>query len=214
MRSDKAEFVRAAGSVADLLAEDAVEVAFAGRSNVGKSSLLNRLLGKPLARTSRTPGRTQTVNYFRLAEGLYFVDLPGYGWARVGRDERQRWAEVISAYLERPGNRLLIQLVDARVGATDLDVEAAAYFAAQRLDRLVVATKIDGVKRGARARQLQSIAEALKLENRVALLAVSAESGEGVRELWKSIEQWEPIAELPAAQVAARKTRKEEQSHA
>lgn len=214
MKSDKAEFVRAAGSVADLLAEDAVEVAFAGRSNVGKSSLLNRLLGKPLARTSRTPGRTQTVNYFRLADGLYFVDLPGYGWARVGRDERQRWAEVISAYLERPGDRLLIQLVDARVGATDLDIEAATYFAAQGLERLVVATKIDGVKRGARARQMQSIADALKLETRVALLAVSAESGEGVRELWKSIEQWEPIAELSATQVSARKTRKEEQSNA
>lgn len=214
MRSDKAEFVRAAGRREDLLVLNAVEVAFAGRSNVGKSSLLNRLLGKPLARTSSTPGRTQTVNYFRLGERLYFVDLPGYGWARVGREERKRWAEVIGCYLEQPGRRLLIQLVDARVGATSLDVEAGTYFASLGLERRVVATKIDGVPRGKRARRLQEIAEALGLEEPTALSAVSAESGEGVRELWKSIEQWESIAGLSAAQVTARKKRKEEQPDA
>lgn len=198
LRIERAEFARACGSDAELIDDGAPEIAFAGRSNVGKSSLLNRLLGTKLARTSSTPGRTQTVNYFRINRKLWFVDLPGYGYAKVAKSDRERWAKVVGAYLARhPGRRLLVQLVDAKVGATVLDVQAAEYFAGLGSPWLVVATKYDQLKRGARQRALAEIRDALGLGDETALVPVSAVSGEGVRELWKS------IADFLAGQVPA-----------
>lgn len=166
-------------------------MAFAGRSNVGKSTLLNALVGRKIARTSNTPGRTQAINYFRVNGRWRFVDLPGFGYARASKEARQKWAEIIGEYLGRPhGRRMVVQLVDARVGATVLDEQAGEFFESLDLPRLVVATKIDDVKRGARARQLQEISRALRLESPAAIVAVSAQSGEGIRELWKSITEF------------------------
>ncbi|MEM9554307.1 MAG: ribosome biogenesis GTP-binding protein YihA/YsxC [Acidobacteriota bacterium] len=186
------------------------EVAFVGRSNVGKSSLMNRLLArKALARTSSTPGRTQAVNYFLINDRYYFVDLPGYGFAKASRTSRERWAVLMDAYFrdasardaarDTPGRDgagpdaggahpapLLIQLVDAKVGATDLDVQAIDYFDSLDLDLRVVATKIDKVPRSKRVRQLRGIAERLRLV--APPLAVSAASGEGVPIVWKEIQ--------------------------
>lgn len=189
MRIESAEFVRASADPDQVAGDGSPEVAFAGRSNVGKSSLLNRLLGRgDLARTSSTPGRTQTVNWFRIDRRYWFVDLPGYGFARVSRSARERWAETIDAYLrEVRGPRLVIQLVDAGVGATRLDREAAEYFTALGVERAVVATKVDRVKRGERAKRLAEIAQAVGLADGKQVFPVSAESGEGVRELWKRI---------------------------
>jgi len=188
LKIESAEFARSGASAADLIEDGAPEVAFVGRSNVGKSSLLNRLLGARLARTSSTPGRTQTVNYFRVNRKYWFVDLPGYGWAKASRTDRRRWAEVVESYLARdPSRRLLVQLVDAKVGATALDVQAAEYFGALGIRRLVVATKADKLKRGERAAALAGIRTALTLGEGADLLPVSAVSGEGMRELWKSI---------------------------
>ena len=164
MKILSAEFARSGARAEDLIDDGALEVAFAGRSNVGKSSLMNRLLGTKLARTSSTPGRTQTVNYFRINRKFWFVDLPGYGYARAARSDRERWAKVVTSYLERdPSRRLLVQLVDAKVGATPLDAQAAEYFTGLGVRRIVVATKADKLKRGERAAALAGIHAALAL---------------------------------------------------
>ena len=188
MRFRSAEFAGASTDPSGFLGDGNAEVAFAGRSNVGKSSLLNRLLGAKLARTSSTPGRTQTVNWFRVDGRFWFVDLPGYGYAKVSRTSREAWAKTVASYLERPHDkRLVIQLVDAKVGATALDRDAAEYFASLGSPRIVVATKIDRLKRGERARRMQEIRGDLGLAADDELMAVSANTAEGVRELWKRI---------------------------
>ena len=191
MKIESAEFMRSVTNEADLLGGDEPEVAFAGRSNVGKSTLLNALATRKIARTSRTPGRTQAINYFRVNGAFRFVDLPGFGYARVSKEARRQWAEIIGEYLRRPHRRrMVVQLVDARVGATALDEQAGELFEDLGLPRIIAVTKIDGVKRGARARQLQEIARALELESPDAIVAVSAQTGEGIRELWKSITEF------------------------
>jgi GTP-binding protein len=188
MKFRSAQFAGASADAESFLGDGLPEVAFAGRSNVGKSSLLNRLLGAKLARTSSTPGRTQTVNWFRVEDRFWLVDLPGYGYAKVSRTAREAWAKTVASYLERPHDRrLVIQLVDAKVGATALDRDAAEYFGSLAVPCLVVATKIDRLKRGERARRLQEIRRDLGLATEDELLAVSADTGEGVRELWKRI---------------------------
>jgi GTP-binding protein len=199
VKIESAEYLRSAVTPADLLPDDEPEVAFAGRSNVGKSTLLNVLAGPRIARTSSTPGRTQAINYFRVNDRYRFVDLPGFGYARASKDARRQWAEIIGEYLGRAHERrLVIQLVDARVGATALDERAGDYFLDLGAPRVVVATKIDGVKRGARARQLQEIARALRLESPAAIVAVSAQTGEGLRELWKSVTEFLAAGQVPA----------------
>lgn len=191
MRLRRAEFVGASASAEGLLGDGSPEVAFAGRSNVGKSSLLNRLLGARLARTSSTPGRTQTINWFRVENRYWFVDLPGYGYAKVSRQAREAWAKTVASYFARPQEkRLVVQLVDAKVGATELDVEAARYFAGLGAERIVVATKFDKLKRGERAKRLDEIRRRLDAESQTELLAASAKTGEGVSELRKRIAEF------------------------
>lgn len=191
MKIESTEFLRSVVDPTGLLDGEEAEIVFAGRSNVGKSTLLNALANRKIARTSGTPGRTQAINYFRINGRFRFVDLPGFGYARASKESRRQWAEIIGEFLRRPHNRrMVVQLVDARVGATALDEQAGEYFVELDLPRVVVATKIDGVKRGARARQLQEIARILGLENPAAVLAVSAQTGEGIRELWKSIAEF------------------------
>lgn len=200
MKVDTAEFERSAQSPAQFMRDGLPEIAFAGRSNVGKSSLMNRLLNRrSLARTSRTPGRTQAVNYFLINRRIRFVDLPGFGFAKASKEARRRWAALMNAYLSRSGGPaggpgdlqgvpiLLVQLIDGKVGATDLDVEAHHYFASLDLPSLKVATKIDKVQRGRRARSLEAIRRRLELPAEVELVAFSAVSGEGVGQLWRGI---------------------------
>jgi GTP-binding protein len=191
LRIDSAEFVCAAHRREQFPRGAHPEVAFVGRSNVGKSSLMNKLLGrKGLARTSSTPGRTRSVNYFEINRRYYFVDLPGYGYAKAGFEERQSWAQLVELYLDHAAERLLVvQLVDGKVGATTLDREAYDYLNAFGVGLEVVATKIDRVKRGQRHRALAQVRQMLGLAEATAgPLAVSAHSGEGIKELWKTID--------------------------
>ncbi|MCY4188321.1 MAG: ribosome biogenesis GTP-binding protein YihA/YsxC [Bryobacterales bacterium] len=169
------------------------EIAFVGRSNVGKSSLLNALLQrgrksglarKQLAKTSQTPGRTRAVNFFRIDRKLYFADLPGYGFARVSHAERERWKRLAEAYLTgREQIKLVVALVDIRHGPTDMDRQMAAWLEANGQPFCVAATKSDKLKRAARLRSIRSIQEGFAPP-----VPFSAVTGEGVQQLWQAID--------------------------
>jgi len=190
VKVQNAEFVLSAFGPKDFIRDGRPSIAFVGRSNVGKSSLLNALLGsrRRMARTSSTPGRTRSVNYFLVDRRFYFVDLPGYGYARAPREERKKWADIAELYLRDAGPRTrVVLLVDGKVGATPLDVQALAYLLDLELQVIVAATKIDKVGRSRRAQKHKEVAEALALPEGVPLVAVSARTGEGFAELWKVI---------------------------
>ena len=139
------------------------EVAFVGRSNVGKSSLLNMLCGRrSLARTSRTPGKTQTFNFYAVNGMCFFVDIPGYGYARVSKAERSRWTRAIGAYLtQRSALRLVLHLVDARHAPTALDREVMVLLARSEAMRLVVLTKTDKLSANGRAHCMRATGKAM-----------------------------------------------------
>jgi GTP-binding protein len=189
LKIESAQYARSARSEADLPKDHLPQFAFVGRSNVGKSSLLNRLLGrKGLARTSSTPGRTQAIHYFLVNSRFYFVDLPGYGYAKVAKRERRAWAELMEMYLKETAEKIrVIQLVDAKVGATPLDVQAYEYLDSLGIEPIVVATRADRVKSSQRHKALAGISAALEADGSVDAIPVSAKTGEGVREVWREI---------------------------
>jgi GTP-binding protein len=202
-----AEFVCSAHHRRQFSRDGLPEVAFVGRSNVGKSSLMNRLLNrKGLARTGSTPGRTRAVNYFLINGKVYFVDLPGYGFAKAPRTERQRWAALMDEYFGTPAAapaavspRLLVQLVDGKVGATRLDVDALDYFHSLGLEPLIVATKIDKVPRTRRPRSLSAIRQRLGCVDGETIVPFSAVTGEGIQQLWRGIADFLEQGRSPAA---------------
>jgi len=163
------------------------EIAFAGRSNVGKSSLLNRLVGQhKLARVSKTPGRTQQINFFLIDERLTFVDLPGYGFARVPRPVQQQWKHLVEAYLSTRRNlRAVAVIVDLRRGVEADDAQLLDYLHSHRIAAILVATKADKLAYGARQRRVHQVTEELRPD--VALVVTSAESGDGIDQLWREI---------------------------
>lgn len=188
IRLESAEFVLSALGPEDFLRDGRPELAFVGRSNVGKSSLINRLLGRRnLARTSSTPGRTRAVNYFLVDRRLYVVDLPGYGYARAARSERGRWAAIVEAYFQHPADRLVVLLIDAKVGATSLDVQAARYLQEVETGLIVAVTKVDRIPRYKRPQSLARVAEVLRVPPDTKVLAVSSKTGEGITELRKEL---------------------------
>jgi len=185
MQVHKAEFITSAGRPEEYPAGDLPEVAFCGRSNVGKSSLMNSLLGrKNLVKTSKTPGRTRRLNFFEADGRLRFVDLPGYGYAKVAPDERQSWKPMVETYLtQRPQLRLCVLLIDARHDAMKSDLEMMVFCQEQGLSYQMVATKSDKLGRNA----LQSNLARLRRVFGARLIAYSAETGLGRDELWNRI---------------------------
>lgn len=167
---------------------------------MGKSSLLNRLLRrKALARISSTPGRTRAINYFLINESFYFVDLPGYGYAKVSKSERQAWAGLMESYFSRVADRgMVVQIVDAKVGATSLDVQASEYLEALRIQRVVVATKTDRLSRNKAAQALGAIRRDLGERAAPQVVAFSAQTGFGVKELWVEIDRYLEAASRPS----------------
>lgn len=192
MKVTSAEFVGSATGPRDFPRDRRPEIAFAGRSNVGKSSLLNRLLGRrKLARVSKTPGRTQTINFYRINGTFYFVDLPGYGYARVSEQMRRSWEGMVEGYLRgREVLRAVVMIVDARHPPTVLDQEMRAWLQAAEVPHLAVLTKVDKVSRASRRRHREIAAAALQVPGPEAVLLFSAATGEGVRELWRDLAQY------------------------
>lgn len=181
-----AEFIISAVSPEQFPGEAEPEIAFLGRSNVGKSSLLNKLVGAgQVAFTSSTPGRTQSINFYRVDDGFRFVDLPGYGFAKVPLEIAHQWQQLIEQYLlGRDALRLSILLVDSRRGWMDKDLELRRWLEHHNLPYLVVATKIDKLKNQKQRHQSRT---ALRAEYSGDLVECSAVTGRGVRELWQAI---------------------------
>lgn len=163
------------------------EIALVGRSNVGKSSLINKLVNrKNLAKSSSTPGKTRTINYYLINEQWYMVDLPGYGFARVSKAEKEKWGRMIENYLQKRSQlRGVVQLLDIRHPPSESDILMKKWLQNCSLPILPVATKADKVSRGGRQKNLNIIRKTLELEE--APLCFSAESGEGADELAEAI---------------------------
>lgn len=180
----KTEFVRSATGPEGYPTDPLPEIAFLGRSNVGKSSLINALTGqKRLAFTSSTPGRTQTINFYRIDGRLYFVDLPGYGYARAPKDVSQAWRQFIEKYLsDRKTLALCAVVLDARRGWMENDLELKRWLEHYNRRYLVIATKVDKLNQSEQQRLLASFRDA-----HTEALMFSATTGRGVRETWQAI---------------------------
>lgn len=186
-----AQFVKGAARWEHLPDDGRPEVAFIGRSNVGKSSLLNMMLErKELARTSGTPGKTQQINFFLVEERLYFVDLPGYGYAKVARQERERWGRLIGRYLtERVPLRLAIHLIDSRHPPTGLDRDVIDLMRGSPVPYVIALTKTDKLSGNGRAKSKQQVERLLAgVGLEVPVVLTSASEGRGRDELWAWIE--------------------------
>lgn len=167
------------------------EIALAGRSNVGKSSLINKFVNRrSLARTSSKPGKTQTLNFYRINNNaFYFVDLPGYGFAQVSQAEKDKWAKFIDAYLTKRENLCgVIQLVDLRHPPTKDDVNMYEWLMHLHRDVLVVGTKCDKISRGQWQKHIKQVQEGLKADKSQPILVFSAETGQGLEDLHAWVE--------------------------
>ena len=178
----KAEFSRSAGSREQFLRDGLPQFAFAGRSNVGKSSVINRLVGrKNLAYVGASPGKTTQINYFLVDRKAYLVDLPGYGYAKVSRAEKERWGRLMDSYFQDEGEILTagVLIVDIRHKPTADDVTMHDWFRQTGCSEIIVANKLDKLKKSQVEPALALIRETLELTEEDALVPFSAEKGEG-----------------------------------
>ena len=187
---NRAEFVKSAAEPRQFIRSSVPTVAFAGKSNVGKSSVINRLLNrKNFARVGAQPGKTIHVNYFKIDDRLYLIDLPGYGFARVSQGERERWSRLMEAFFAEPGLITLgVMIVDARHKPTADDETMAAWFRQSGCRMAVVANKLDKLKKSEIEPNLALIRETLALPDNVPLIPFSAEKGQGRDELLREIQ--------------------------
>ena len=185
----KAEFILSAASPKDFRRDALPQVAFAGRSNVGKSSVINRLLNrKNFARVGAAPGKTTQINYFKIDNAFYLVDLPGYGYARVSKGERDRWGRLMECYFADPELMTLgVMIVDARHKPTADDCTMAQWYRGAGCPFLVVANKLDKLKKSEVEGNLQRIRETLELGEEDMVIPFSAEKGTGRDELLRAI---------------------------
>ncbi len=190
MNFNKAEFQFAAGKASQLPASDLPEVIFSGRSNVGKSSLINKLVNrKSLARVSATPGKTATINFFKV-DSFHLVDLPGYGYAKVSKAEKQRWADLMEGYFNQ--NRyfsLIVQIVDMRHSPTVDDMNMINYLYSRNLPFIIVFTKKDKLKKTQQAKRMLELREELSEYSDIPMFPFSAVTGEGAEEIKAYIEK-------------------------
>ena len=185
----KAEFVLSAVSPKTFIQDGLPQVAFAGRSNVGKSSVINRLLNrKNFARVGAAPGKTIHINYFKIDNAFYLVDLPGYGYAKVSKAERDRWGKLMEDYFAQPDLLTLgVMIVDSRHKPTADDCTMARWFRDTGCPLIVVANKLDKLKKSEVEPNLQLVRETLELDGDTVLIPFSAEKGTGREELLRAI---------------------------
>ena len=190
MNFNNAKFMTSYGKFSQIPKSERSEIAFAGRSNVGKSSLINKIFNrKSLARVSATPGKTATVNFFEL-ENIYIVDLPGYFYDKVSKAEKQRWSSLIEGYLQADRQLdLVFQLVDFRHPPTADDVLMINFLIDSEIPFVVVLTKADKLKKTQRAERLEKLQNELPCADQITVIPFSAETGEGVEEIRRIIEE-------------------------
>ena len=188
MNYNKVEFEAAFGTLRQIPESDLPEIVFAGRSNVGKSSMLNRLFNrKNLARVSSVPGKTVTVNFFE-CDGVKLVDLPGYGYAKVNFNEKKRWADLMEGYFNSGRNiKLVVQLTDMRRPATADDMDMMRFMQSAGYPFIVVMTKSDKLNKSERAKRLEAVKEELAEFDNVTVIPFSSLNGEGVNEVKQAI---------------------------
>ena len=186
---NKAEFSAAYGKFSQIPAPERIEIAFAGHSNVGKSTLINKLFNrKNLARVSSVPGKTATINFYGL-ENLYFVDLPGYGYAKVSKSEKERWAGLIEGYLSSDRDiRLVFMLVDMRHAPTKDDIHMINYLIDTEMPFVLVLTKADKLNKTERAKRMEALKDEIPCFEDIHSIPFSSQTFEGVEELRAIVE--------------------------
>ncbi len=192
MKIRSSEFVTSAVKPDQWPTDGLPEIALAGRSNVGKSSLINRLLNrKNLARTSQTPGKTQTLNYFIINDAFYFVDVPGFGYAKVSQAERRAWGRMIETYLtENKQLKVVVQLVDLRHPPSVDDVQMYKFLKHYGIPVILVTTKADKIPKGKYQKHMKIIREKLNKEPSDPMILFSSVTGLGKDELWQTISSY------------------------
>lgn len=185
-----AELETVCGITSKLPVNELPEIAFAGKSNVGKSSLINGLLNrKSLARTSSSPGKTQTINFYNINKELYFVDLPGYGYAKVSQEIRSKWGRMIERYLHGSDKLVLVfLLIDIRHEPGENDVTMYEWIIANGYQPVIIATKLDKIKRSQKDKCIKMIKEKLKVSKDTVVIPFSAETKQGRDEIWDYIQ--------------------------
>ncbi len=191
MRFDKVKYEASYGTSQQLPKSEAVEIAFAGRSNVGKSSMLNKVLNrKNLARVSSVPGKTVTINFFD-CDGVKLVDLPGYGYAKVNFNEKKRWADLMEGYFKSDRNiRLVVQLTDMRHPVTKDDIDMMRFMKEMGFEFIVVMTKSDKLNKTERAKRLEAVRDELAEFGDVEAIPFSAQNGEGAERVREIVEKY------------------------
>lgn len=169
---------------------DKIEIAFAGKSNVGKSSLINALMNrKALARTSAQPGKTQTINFYNINDALYLVDLPGYGYAKVSQAEKEKWGKLIERYLHGSSQlKAVFLLIDIRHEPSANDRQMYDWILHNGYEPIIIATKLDKIKRSQVTKQVKLVKEGLQVLPGTIVIPFSAETKQGREEIWKVIE--------------------------
>lgn len=190
MKIKNVELSIVCGITSKLPETDKVEIAFAGKSNVGKSSLINALMNrKALARTSATPGKTQTINFYTINDIMYLVDLPGYGYAKVSEKEKEQWGKLIERYLHTSKQlRAVFLLIDIRHEPSANDRMMYEWILAQGYQPILIATKLDKLKRSQIQKHVKMIREGLKLLPGTTVIPFSSETKQGREEIWELIE--------------------------
>ena len=197
MNVTKVELETVCGVTSKLPENTLPEFAFAGKSNVGKSSLINALMNrKSFARTSAQPGKTQTINFYNINEALYFVDLPGYGYAKVSQELKAKWGKMIEGYLKKSKQlRCIFLLVDIRHEPSENDKNMYDWIVYHGFEPVIIATKLDKINRSQIAKQVKVLRTGLGLPKETKLIPFSAETKQGRDEIWEIMEQLLEIEE-------------------
>lgn len=190
MNYNKAEFSASYGTFSQIPPCERIEIAFSGRSNVGKSTLINKIFNrKNLARVSSVPGKTATINFYGL-ENVYFVDLPGYGYAKIAKSEKRRWSELIEGYLNSDRDiRLIFQLIDMRHAPSADDIHMINYLVEAQLPFVIILTKADKLKKMQRIERMEAFKTEIPYFNDIHVIPFSSQTFEGVEEVRSIIEE-------------------------